>query len=214
MVAADFVQPNWNYNSPANALVSSWVGLGGNGLTDPLIQCGTSMGWHPTSPTLGYYAAGACGAWYEYLPYNPTAVYVLPFTINSGDQISAMTFWAQSNYPANFSVWDWTTMSHLNIDVQDPNGHGYDGGTAEVVDERPQIGTDAQGNPIYAPLAGFGNNNWSMCEVNNGNFIDNSTFSDSMYSNGQFTGDLLAYPYNIQTVNGYGSFTDHYVASQ
>jgi hypothetical protein len=222
MVAADFTQPYWNYNSPANALVASWVGLGGNGLNDPLVQCGTMMGWHPTlsGTGSGYYAAGACSAWYCYIPYDSNAIYVLPFTINSSDQISTMTVWNPDYYvygvpyPATFSVWDWNTMSNFNITVPDPNHTGYDGGTAEVIDERPQIGGTPQ-NPVYAPLAGFGTNNWSECEANNGDFVDNSTFADYMTSDGTLNGRSLAYPsYPIQIVNGYGSFTDHYVASQ
>jgi hypothetical protein len=215
MVAADLVQPYWNYNSPANAEVVSWVGLGGNGYTDQLVQCGTEMGWHPSTPTTGYYAAGVCSAWYEYLPYDPTTINVLPFTINSGDQINMMTTWNPTyeingvHYPATFVVWDWTTMSHFNIVVPDPNNQGYDGGTAEVVDERPGLSDGG-----YTPLADFGTDNWSNCEANNGDFVDNSTFSDTMTSNGQANGNLLADPSNIQIVNGYGSFTDHYVASQ
>jgi hypothetical protein len=114
------------------------------------------------------------------------------------------------HYPAAFVVWDWTTMSNFNIVVPDPNNTGYDGGTAEVVDERP--GLPGGG---YIPLAGFGTDNWSECEANNGDFADNSTFSDTMTSNGQATGgDLLADPSAIQNANGYGSFTDNYVASQ
>jgi hypothetical protein len=215
MVAADFVQPYWNYNSPLDAEVCSWVGLGGNGTGDPLVQCGTLMGWYPSTPTTGHYAAGVCSAWYEYLPYDPTMINVLPFTIHSNDQLSMMTTWNPTyeiygvHYPATFVVWDWTTMSNFNIVVPDPNNTGYDGGTAEVVDERP--GLHGGG---YTPLAGFGNDSWSYCKANNGDFVDNSTFSDTMTSNGKASGTLLAEPYAIQNVNGDAYFTDHYVASQ
>ncbi len=172
--SGDYTQPTYGSSSPSGAEEDAWIGLGGYFTsTKPLLQVGSEM-----DGTSTYYA------WYEYSNTSNSNRIVYSGAVDPGDDISLVISWtASSNYPADFSFWDFTTGTHFNIDVAITSAY-YDGSSAEFIDGRPSSSV---------PLADFVQDNWSDCFVNNSTPFDSITYANfTMYNSS--TGDTLAQP--------------------
>jgi hypothetical protein len=190
-------QPDYNVNSPANAEECSWVGLGGNGNTKPLIQAGTWNTYHGST----YYA------FYMYLLGGNTGVGVgimspSQVSVHPGDSMYADVDWTSN--PAGFEVWDWTTFTNFFVTV-DLTPNYYDGESAEFIDERPYDTSTG----LFFPLAGFDKPiTWYDCEVFYSNSNQQINFGSIDYD--QFT-MLGGTGYPLVTTSsppGANSFTD------
>lgn len=169
-----YYQPTYGANSPSGAEEDTWVGLGGyfDTPTLPLLQVGSEMDGSST-----YYS------WYEYSTASTKNRIVYSGAVNADDDISVVVSWtASSNYPADFSFFDFNTGTHFNIDVAISSAY-YDGSSAEFIDGRPSSSV---------PLANFGSNQWYSPNANNTSFDSWSYVNFTMYNSSD--GDTLAFP--------------------
>ena len=197
---ADFFQVNGSlYKScKSNAILSSWVGLGGLTETDGLIQAGTDA-----------YTSGATDVWYEWIAgksfdeqaYFPE-MYVYP-----GDYIGFLVEYNVSTETASFITYDQNTGIYRPAVIPGLPKQFYDGGYGDFIHERPWTGAG------YYPLLNFGTSLFYYAEVRTaaGNWAWYSEPNNKrvkMFSKNSNL--LLAEPFATSTTN----FTDYYYHCQ
>lgn len=202
-VTGRYVQANGaaRESCQANAIVSSWTGLGG----DPeisgngaLLQSGTDA-----------YTNGEILPWDEAVSSEASGEvshhFYWPQTIQAGQLVEQGTTYEPGPRIVRFYT---TNITTGEMDWKSWEGFGpnyYDGGTAEFIDERPE---SSKGN-LY-PLLNFGSIPWLWGIVRGSTpgaewveFGKPNHYRDIM----EKTGTLLAEPSLLES---YHSFTDHY----
>ncbi len=154
MMQADFIQPSVNASDPYYTHEGTWIGFGGYGGSNKLVQTGTGMGRMPSG---NYYYA-----WYELI--SPTTtnppVVMSSVTVNPGDSIHLYCSFQQANNKFNAYIANNTNGTAQSVLVNDiPASDYFDSSTAEFINEKPSVtGTDNG-------LSNYVTTNWWNCQV-------------------------------------------------
>lgn len=201
---ADFTQVNGAARSSckSNAILSSWVGLGGYNKYSGFIQAGTDAYTNGTTAAWVEYWAGE--TWHEVV-YFPE-MYVYP-----GDYVGFNVSYNVGTQTATFELYDQNTGVFRSVVIPGLGLQFYDGSSGDFIDERPG------GETGYYPLLNFGSHQMLYAQVRNaaGNWAwvgETNNIREQMWSGGKINfGKLLARPAGLDSVN---SFTNRYYACQ
>lgn len=200
---ADFFQINGaaHASCKSNAIVSSWVGLGGWNYGS-LIQAGTDA-----------FTNGTTTVWYEWLAGGfDQSAYFPEMYVYPGDYIGFLVEYSVATETATYVTYDQNTGIYRSVVMPGLPLQFYDGSSGDFVHERPQN----QFGVLY-PLLNFGSNRFYYPEVRTaaGNWVwlgETNNVRLQMWSGGGIgQGKLLAAPPGLESVN---SFTDYYYACQ
>lgn len=201
---ADFTQVNGasHFSCKSNAILSSWVGLGGDHEQySGFIQAGTDA-----------YTNGTTAQWIEYWAGNwHEATYFPEMYVYPGDYIGLNVSYNVSTETATFEVYDQNTGIFRSVVIPGLGLQFYDGSSGDFIDERPA------GETGYYPLLNFGQHQMLFAQVRNaaGNWAwlgETNNVREQMWSGGGIRlGKLLATPPGLDSVN---AFTDKYYACQ
>jgi hypothetical protein len=196
---ADFFQINGaaHTSCSSDAVASSWVGLGGWNYGG-LIQAGTDA-----------YTSGKTSVWYEWIAGSfDESAYFPEMYVNPGDYIGVLVEYKVSTETATYVTYDQNTGVFRSVVMPGMPSQFYDGSTGDFMDERPT--SRATGKIL--PLLNFSTHMYYYAEVRNsaGNWAwlgEPNRARVLMYSNPNGTGNLLADPGLMESVN---SFRDTY----
>lgn len=153
MMQGDFIQPTINPSNPSNTHESTWIGLGGYGGSQKLVQTGTAMNTYADGK---YYYA-----WYEYLSAsNPNPeIRFTSITVNPGDKIHTYCSFQQANNKFNAYVANNTNGTSQSVFVSISASEYFDSSTAEFINEKPSWNVTDNG------LTNYGKTNWTNCQI-------------------------------------------------
>lgn len=171
-VSGSFTQPDAHdiQGSPecTLALEVSWIGLGGFGGSQKLVQTGTGMTWDNRSggsPVKSFFA------WYEIFPAQST-LQVIDLSISPEDAISLNINYDPVGNPSGnpptppqvtFLI---SAPSGSKTTVKDLPNADFDGSTAEWIDESPTLLASVPKRPNgYSYLANFDHVSWTGANV-------------------------------------------------
>jgi hypothetical protein len=195
----DFYQVNGaaHTSCKSNAILSSWVGLGGfePEVYGGFIQDGTDA-----------YTNGSTDVWYEmYSGLKNKNGYFPEMYVNPGDYIGFLVEYSTSTSTASFITYDQNTGVYRSVVIPETGIGYYDGSSGDFIEERPGVA----GTENYYPLLNFGTSQFYYAEVRtaagNWTFLgETNNVKNQMWSGGGIEkGKKLASPGITTETNGY-----------